>query len=174
MLCDRKYQSGQDSIIPLVPFVWNRTLIALWRSITCFEGCLSCNLLLIHWGLAWNDLIIHHSLASDRRADNENRYATCIEGFNKKRRRRGFNRKRRRRERELRQRGFDSPSVDRKPPPICSPEKVSSELSECNWGATVRFNTSNVLRPSFPPPSTTGVDSTKPTWVVLSYQHVWF
>ena len=52
----------------------------------------------------------------------ENRYAACIEDVNRTRRTMG---------RELRRRGFDSPSVDRKPPPICSPVKVNSELNGC-------------------------------------------
>ena len=37
-----KCQCGHDSIILLVPFVSNRALIALWRSITCFRRVGAC------------------------------------------------------------------------------------------------------------------------------------
>ena len=37
-----KCQCGHDSIILLVPFVSNRALIALWRSITCFRRVDAC------------------------------------------------------------------------------------------------------------------------------------
>ena len=85
----QKFQCGHDSIIPLVPFVCNQALIALCRSITCFEEWLHCHLLLIWiateaqrgaFGMIWS-FVIHYMCTSYRHTINGNRQISVYWNF---------------------------------------------------------------------------------------------
>ena len=168
--CSTKMSMWPCSIIPLVPFVCNRALIALWRSITCFEGRLHCHLLLIRiaseaqrslLGMTWS-CIIHYSYTSDRRTINGNRQM-CVLIFSAEKERWG--------DESCVEEGSILLQLIWSRLPSILLKKVNSEFNGCKSVATVRLNTSTEFRPSFTPPSTTGADSTRPTWVDFSYKH---
>ena len=148
--CSLCLQSSLDCTVEINYMLWRVTTLPSIVYLDCLRGSK---------GRARNDLIIHYDSLTHNQWEQTDK---CVLKFSAG--------KERRRDESCVEEGSILLQLIRSLLPPVRLQKVNSEFNGCNSGATVRLNTSNVfLRPSFTPPNTTGVDSTRPTWVNFSF-----